>query len=303
MDIAAPAFCALLWLGDFPSPAIIALSLFTAFSGYTAIYALNDLIGHAADKEKMRYSLAYQGYSVESAQARHPVAQGILSYKMAVLWMLFWMIAAIIGAYLLNPIIIIILLAAAGCEIAYCRLLKVTHWRLVLSGIVKAAGPISAIWVVDSSPSPGPVFLLFMWIFFWEIGGQNIPADWNDKREDKKVNAKTIPLLFGDEISGKIVFFSLLFVVVISALFPIISPLRLGWEYLALSVFIGIMLLIKPAYKLCRADHITDQPARLFNRASYYPLALLLLMAALIWYHHLKNGPSAVGQILNWSLI
>ncbi len=52
LDIAAPAFCALLWRGGFPALPTIVLSLFTAFAAYTAIYALNDLVGMRFDREK-----------------------------------------------------------------------------------------------------------------------------------------------------------------------------------------------------------------------------------------------------------
>jgi 4-hydroxybenzoate polyprenyltransferase len=46
LDLAAPALSALLWLGQFPSPWIVAIGLLTAFSGYTAVYALNDLVDY-----------------------------------------------------------------------------------------------------------------------------------------------------------------------------------------------------------------------------------------------------------------
>ena len=52
LDIAMPAFCALLWLGAFPQWQVTLLSLFTAFAGYTAVYALNDLVGIQVDREK-----------------------------------------------------------------------------------------------------------------------------------------------------------------------------------------------------------------------------------------------------------
>jgi 4-hydroxybenzoate polyprenyltransferase len=46
LDVAMPGFTALLWLGTFPEWSVLLLSIFTAFAGYTAIYALNDLVGH-----------------------------------------------------------------------------------------------------------------------------------------------------------------------------------------------------------------------------------------------------------------
>lgn len=98
LDIATPAFCALLWLGHFPSIEIIALGLFTAFSGYTAIYALNDLIGYKSDKEKFSGKEASSSYSVEATNFHHPLAQNFLSLKSGILWIVFWISLSFIGS-------------------------------------------------------------------------------------------------------------------------------------------------------------------------------------------------------------
>jgi 4-hydroxybenzoate polyprenyltransferase len=52
--------------------------LFTAFAAYTAIYALNDLVGIAVDKEKFAGGIN-AGYSVEASDLRYPLAQNALS--------------------------------------------------------------------------------------------------------------------------------------------------------------------------------------------------------------------------------
>ena len=54
LDMATPGLCALLWLGTFPPPALIGLGLITAFSGYTAVYALNDVIDYREDRKKVQ---------------------------------------------------------------------------------------------------------------------------------------------------------------------------------------------------------------------------------------------------------
>ena len=46
LDMCTAALASLLWLGHFPSFKIIGLGLITVFSGYTAIYALNDVVGY-----------------------------------------------------------------------------------------------------------------------------------------------------------------------------------------------------------------------------------------------------------------
>ena len=79
LDLATAAFCALLWLGDFPQWTVILLSLFTAFAGYTAVYALNDLVGVTVDREKFAGGEINAGYSVEASAQRYPLAQNILS--------------------------------------------------------------------------------------------------------------------------------------------------------------------------------------------------------------------------------
>ena len=206
----------------------------------------------------------------------------MISYKMAMLWMSFWLLIAVAGAYLLNPYILIILGLAAACEVAYCMLLRVTHWRIILSGFVKAAGPVSAVLVVDPTPRVELLLLLLFWIFLWEIGGQNIPADWNDREEDQRIGAKTIPVRFGEGISKQIVMCAALLTVVSSGFLVIISPLPLGSTYVAWMLVIGAMIIIMPAYSLYSATKITTEPARLFDFASYYPLALLVLTAGAI---------------------
>ena len=50
LDMATPAMTALLWYGGFPSLKIISLGLLTAFAGYTAVYALNDIIDYNIDR-------------------------------------------------------------------------------------------------------------------------------------------------------------------------------------------------------------------------------------------------------------
>jgi 4-hydroxybenzoate polyprenyltransferase len=277
LELAAPGFIAILWLGKFPDWQTILLSLFTAFSAYTAIYALNDLVGVAADREKFIDGEIKEGYSVEASELRYPLAQEALSYRSGVLWFIFWFAAALVGSYFLNPVIVGILVAAAVLEVIYCLLLKVTFWRMVVSGFVKASGPIAAVFVVDEDPSLVLLLLLFAWVFFWEIGGQNVPADWNDTEEDRRVGAKTIPLLFGFERAGQVVLASLSLTVIISLFLPGISSLTLGVPYLIASALAGFFLLLRPAYRLYQQQE-GRLAARLFDRASYYPLTQLAIL-------------------------
>ncbi|EKE10111.1 MAG: hypothetical protein ACD_16C00079G0016 [uncultured bacterium] len=283
LDIATPAFCALLWLGAFPPHEVILLALATAFSGYTAIYALNDLVGFQEDKKKFSEASSYSGFSVDASVFHHPIAQGLLNYRSGIYWATFWFSLALLGAYFLNPVIILILLVGAILEIIYCRLLKVTYLRTLISGVVKTCGPIAAIFVVTPSPSVFSLLLIFSWVFLWEIGGQNIPADMNDEKEDKRIHAQTIPVRFGANIAAFIILITLLLTTLISCFLPLISPLQLGIPYVLLSLAAGYYFLLEPAFQLYKTKK-SIFASKLFDRASYYPLALLILISLSILF-------------------
>jgi len=160
-------------------------------------------------------------------------------------------------------------------------LLKVTYLRVLVSGLVKTSGPIAAIFAVDAHPSAGFIVLLFIWLFFWEVGGQNIPADWNDTVEDRRVHAKTIPLQFGFTRAGAIVMIALTLTVAVSCFLPLISPAPLSLFYIIGSLVSGYFLLLRPGFQLYRSRG-ASQAGRLFDKASFYPFTQLVLIAGLL---------------------
>jgi 4-hydroxybenzoate polyprenyltransferase len=281
LDIALPGFAALLWLGGLPAWPVLALALATAAAGYTAIYALNDLVGVNVDQQKLAAAGLNQGYSVEASDLRYPLAQRLLSVRSGLAWFTFWYALALVGAYLINPPLVLIVLAAAVLEVVYCLLLKVTYWRTLVSGLVKSCGPVAAVFVVQPQPSVPLLLLMLVWIMLWEIGGQNIPADWNDIEEDRRVGARTIPLALGTRGAGWLVMLTLTLAVTTSLFLPLMSPSALGLPYLILSALVGVVLLLWPAYRLHRSG-TSRQAARLFDHASYYPLAQLILIALFV---------------------
>jgi len=280
LDIAMPGFVALLWLGHFPSWQVLALCLVTALAGYTAIYALNDLIGVNDDKEKVAGGIT-PGYAVEASAMRYPLAQNLISMKGALAWFGFWFALAVLGTCLLNPRILVIVFAAAALEVAYVKLLKVTWWRTVVSGLVKSAGPVAAVFAVIPAPPWSGLLGLLAWLMLWEIGGQNIPADWNDIEEDRRIGARTIPLVFGLRAASVLVAISLSLTVLASALLPRLSPLAGGWPFQLAILAAGAGLLLPPAIRLV---YTLDgrQAARLFDRASLYPLVLLAIVTVFV---------------------
>ncbi|WP_291210816.1 UbiA family prenyltransferase [Dokdonella sp.] len=281
LDIAMPGFAALLWLGHFPSWPVLAVALLTAVAGYTALYALNDIIGVRVDREKFAGAGPNPGYSVEASDLRYPIAQGKLSLGRGIAWFVVWYAGALAGAWWLNPWLLPVVLAAPVLETIYCLLFKLSWWRVLVSGCVKALGPVAAVLAVIPEPSPAWLALMVAWLIAWEIGGQNIPADWNDVEEDRRVGARTIPLVFGPRIAGRVVLVALCVTVLLSLALPVMSPLALGWPYRLASLVIGGYLLLVPAVALLRS-HEGRRAARLFDRASLYPLAQLVLILVFV---------------------
>ncbi len=278
LDMATPALGALLWLGRFPSLEVILIGLITTFAGYTAVYALNDVIDYRVDKEKLKLCGNFDiDCDLDAATVRHPMAQGYLSFKEGLLWTVGWSIVAIWGAYRLNPVCILIF--AIGCllETVYCLLLKVTHLRTIVSGGVKTAGAIAGVFAVDPSPSPIFLSMLFLWFFLWEIGGQNVPNDWSDIEEDRRLNAKTIPVRLGTNSANAIILGSLAASLILSTVVFYSSPIPFEFPFLVAAVATGLSFFMLPALLLYQTKKPMYAMA-LFNMASTYPLALLVIV-------------------------
>ncbi len=284
--MATPGLAALLWLGEFPPFWTLALGLTTAFAGYTAVYALNDLVDYRTDKEKLR-SGGFQDSRnyLDAAIIRHPLAQGFLSIKEGFIWAALWSVVALFGAFLLNPVCVLIFLAGCALEIVYCLMWKVTPFRNLVSGVVKTCGPIAGVFAVDRDPSLSFLVLLFLWLFFWEIGGQNIPNDWAEIEEDQKLQARTMLVRYGAAKASAVVLSSLALAVGLNLWLLAMSIPGPATLSLAAGLAIGLVLLLLPAYRLCRTREREDA-LTLFKRASYYPLACLILVTIGILIEH-----------------
>jgi 4-hydroxybenzoate polyprenyltransferase len=288
LDMCTPAFAALLWLGYFPSMTVIVIGLVTTFAGYTAVYALNDVIDYRVDKEKVaEVGLSDAGSDLDSVGVRHPMAQGLLSFKEGLLWVTAWGIVALIGAYFLNPVCVLIFAGGCTLEAVYCALWRVSPFRTFVSGAVKTSGAIAAVFAVDPTPDPMFVLLLFLMLFFWEIGGQNIPNDWSDMDEDRRMRAKTIPVRWGVRAANGIILTTIALTLCMLVVLFYISQDRYGFIYLIISLVFSFYLLLLPALQLNK----TREKARamvLFNKASYFPLALLAVVVLSLSFNFLN---------------
>jgi 4-hydroxybenzoate polyprenyltransferase len=279
LDMATPALAAVLWLGKIPSLKVTFLGIITGFAGYTAVYALNDVVDYRVDLEKMRETTLRMSATtdLDAVYVRHPLAQGLLPYWEGLAWAAGWALVALLGAYLLDPVCAMLFVAGCLLETIYCLLLRITYLRVLVSGIVKTLGGVAAVYAVAPNPDLPFVVALFLWLFAWEIGGQNVPNDWADKEEDEKLRARTIPVHFGVHRASKIIVWCLGSTVVFSVLLIRLAPVAISVWGSILIVTSGIGLLLIPGYQLYR-DRESRQAAILFNRASYYPLSLFLIL-------------------------
>jgi len=278
LDLAGPFCAALLCRGGLPPVSVIVLGVVTVFAGYTAVYALNDIVDYRSDKRQLESSGedARVNY-LDAAFIRHPLARGCLSLPGAVAWFLFWAATAFIGAYALNPVCAGLLVLGCVLETAYCLLLTVTHLRALINGVVKALGPLAAAYAMVPNPSPWFLAGLIAWVFAWEIGGQNIPADWHDARRDAVTGARTMPVVLGYAKASRLAVVLLAASLVLSVPLLALSPLGVSAPLTLLACLGGAWLMLPPALTL--AATLQDaQAASLFNRASAYPALVLAVL-------------------------
>jgi 4-hydroxybenzoate polyprenyltransferase len=264
----------LLWIGGFPPLRIVLIGIVTAFAGYASVYALNDIIDCSEDRKRLRLGCKDYGDYLDAAMLRHPVAECAISMRAALAWAASWGGLALAGAAVLNPICALIFAAAFLVEVGYCLLCRVTPFRTLLSGVVKSAGPLAAIYAVDPAPNPGRLLLLFAWLYLWEIGGQNIPSDWSDVEEDLLLGHKTLPVMLNPAWASRVALVSVTASVAVSLLVARKTTIAEKAVFLVPSIAAGILLLIVPALKLVRTRTRADALV-VFNRASYYPVCML----------------------------
>ncbi len=278
LDMATPCLAALLWLGALPPPGVIVLGLVTAFAGYTTVYALNDVVDYRSDRKKIDTGeLHGSSRDLDALYIRHPMAHGLLTFKEGLIWTGAWALPALVGSYLLNPVCALIFLMGALLETVYCLLLRISHLRAIISGAVKTSGGIAAVFAVDPHPSALFLIVLFLWIFFWEIGGQNVPNDWADVEEDRRLQARTFPVLVGGGPLSLLILGTLSIAVAMSIGLFWLTKAKLEPLYLAGALLAGLYCILIPAYRLFKTKS-PQQASALFNRASYYPLGMLIVV-------------------------
>lgn len=283
IDIAQPALGAVIALGVFPELRIIIIGLVAAFAGYTAVFALNDLIDYKVDIRRMQYHRKKdKSFDVDSLGIRHPLAQGYLTYRQGLAWIIFWASVAVAGAYVLNPVSALLFALAGGLELTYCKLLRVTAWKVFLTGAMVAVGALAGMYAVVPHPNLSLVIVFFVWMFAWEIGGRNIPNDWSDIEEDPLLGIKTVPVVYGLKTAG-VMTHSFLWLVLISSLVIAFLPgVNVGPLFVAGALIEGLYALIIPSLRLMKNPK-PQNAFSLFNRACFYPAVMFAILGLSIY--------------------
>jgi 4-hydroxybenzoate polyprenyltransferase len=275
LDIGHPAVAALLSLGAWPRYSTLILGLIAAFSGYTAVFALNDLMDYKVDTERIDQARRdFTAFDLDVLGVRHPIAQKVLTFGQGLAWVLCWGIVSLATAFALHPLCFLMLISAIGLEIAYCALLRVSHWKTVLSGLMVGTGALAGVFAVVGAQSWAFLALIFLWSFCWEVGARNIPNDWTDLEEDTHLGIRTLPVRYGRTPSTRVSFCLISLTVLVSFLLPLPARCSNPALYEAGAATAGAFLMIGPALRWLRDGSVTSAIA-LFNRACFYPIAML----------------------------
>ena len=274
IDLATPMAVALLCIGRFPPISTIILGLVTVFAGYASIYALNDVTDYKLDRKRMGELTREQAcFDLDCIFVRHPLAQGLITFAGGMVWTALWGFIALVGAALLNPVCAAIFIVGAVLEVIYCKFYAYSQWKILVAATVKNLGSLAAIYAVNPDPPLQFIAIVFIWIGLWEVGGQNIPNDLVDMGEDRRLGGKTIPVVYGLNLSVLVILITLIASFVLGLGLVFFSPLVLKGVYIVGAIVSGLLFLFLPLKKFL-AEGDTGKAINLFNQASLYPVGI-----------------------------
>jgi 4-hydroxybenzoate polyprenyltransferase len=276
IDLATPMAAALLCIGRFPPLSTIILGLITVFAGYACIYALNDVTDYELDRKRMGDLPREEAcFDLDCIFVRHPLAQGLITLAGGMVWTTLWGLIALVGASLLNPVCAAIFIVAAVLEMIYCKFYGFSQWKIIVAATVKNLGSLAAIYAVNPDPPLQFMVIIFIWIALWEVGGQNIPNDLVDMGEDRRLGGKTIPVVYGPNLSILVILITLIASFILGLGLIFFSPLAAKGVYLVGAIISGVLFLLLPLKRFL-AERDTSKAINLFNRASLYPVGILV---------------------------
>ena len=272
LTVAQPALGAVLALAGLPSWRVIAIGLPAACAASFALYALNDLLDRKVDARSLAVGKSeVPEHDIDTAFVRHPLARGVLSLRVSVVWVAGLTAVAVVGTALLNPLSLLFFGAAVATQFVYCALRSVTCWKTVLSGVMVGFGGLAG-WVAVA-PLRWNALAVFVFLACWEIGGRNIVNDLSDLESDARVGIRTVASVHGEAAAARAAAAVATACLVSTALLPM--PLA----SVVLALVLGVWSLAWPAVNLLRRP-TPAQAASYFNHGSPYPD--LVLIAALV---------------------
>jgi 4-hydroxybenzoate polyprenyltransferase len=277
LSVAQPFAVALVALHGFPSPDRLIIGISAAWAGFLAVFALNDLLDVEMDRARFSHLRQYEAFDIDSALVRHPLAQRQLGLRLGILWIGALGAYALVAAYLLNPPAAGLFLLAALLELVYCKLAGITPWKTLASGAMVGVGALAGWLAMTNEIRPLEMALLFLWMAAWEIGGRNIVNDFADVEEDERLGVKTVPLVYGPQFAAQLT--ALFLAITLLASLALSPASQLSALYLAGATLVGGYLLIWPGLALLRTP-APQLALSLFNRASLYPPAMLIVLIA-----------------------
>jgi len=280
ISIAQPALGAVIALVAIPDWDVVVIGFIAAWAGNNAAFAINDLLDVELDKRRFNHLREFKGFDIDTAMVRHPLAQGYLSYRSGVVWIVVSSLIAVMGAYLLNPWCVVFFVVALLLEIYYCRLSQISAFKFLITGVMVGVGAMAGWIAVVDRVAVLPALAFFVWIAAWEIGGRNIVNDWSDIDEDVHLGIKTIPVVYGHKVAGRLILFFLLLTVGCSVVIAYLVPFNM--IYLVGALIEGWYALLYPTLRLLK-NPSPEMAITLFNRASLYPLMMLAIVVVSIY--------------------
>lgn len=272
LSVAQPGLGALLAAQRMPSARTLVLGVVAASAGYLAVFSLNDVFDRDSDVEALEAGKGeFEGFDLDTAFERHPLAVGRLRHGIAVAWVASLAAIAILGAWMLNPWCVVLFGASVSLEWAYCSLRSRTWTKTLVSGVMVGIGGLAG-WVAVAQISHRAAGF-FVFLAAWEIAGRNIPNDLADLRADSAVGLRTVPTTFGPLVAGRAVAAGSAFTI---ASMPALglAPVSLAFAFVA-----GVVFMTLPSLPLLTTPTPANA-AQYFNRASLLPAVVFLVVFA-----------------------
>jgi 4-hydroxybenzoate polyprenyltransferase len=261
-------------LGKLPSLRVIFIGILASITGTASLIGLNDLLDVDYDRKKIQFEQQHSGVDIGSTFVHHPIARGAISLSTGIIWVLSLSILSVFLITLLRPNLWPILLVIAVLVTFYSKLSSITYWKLLAVAGAVTLGAIAG-WLAVSPTINKQLIIFALWSFVWEIGGRNVPNDFNDVEEDSKLGTKTIPTVFGGQVASKVIFVFLMITFIISIVMVFLTPFNIFFKVAA--IVVGLYLLIIPAFKLI-SNPTPSFSVKLYNKSAFYPLVLLLVL-------------------------